>query len=95
MAKRLYKSSDRKISGVCSGIAEFLNIDSTIVRLVWIVLTCFSAGTGIIAYFVCALIMPDRPSDSSDWSNVRQANEYSESDKEFDSYFKKDSQHKD
>ncbi len=90
MAKRLYKSSDKKVCGVCAGIAEYLNIDPTLIRLAWIIGTCIGAGTGIIAYLVCALVFPERPSDSSDWNNVKRANEYTEQDKEFNSYFEKD-----
>ncbi len=57
-SKRLYKIDDgRKIDGVCGGIAEFLDIDPTIVRLAWILFVA-CVGTGIIAYFVAALIMP-------------------------------------
>lgn len=58
MKKRLYKSiKDKKIAGVCGGIAEYLNVDSTIVRLICIVLV-FGWGAGLLAYIVAALIMP-------------------------------------
>ncbi|MDD6214011.1 MAG: PspC domain-containing protein [Firmicutes bacterium] len=57
--KKLYKSqTDRKICGVCGGIAEYFNIDSTIVRLIWAILV-FCFGTGILAYIIAALVMPD------------------------------------
>ncbi len=60
MRKKLYKSeTDRKIFGVCGGIAEYFGIDSTIVRLIWVLLV-FGWGTGILAYIVAALVMPDR-----------------------------------
>lgn len=56
--KKLYKSiDDKKIAGVCGGIAEYMNVDSTIVRLVAIILV-FGWGTGLLAYIVAALIMP-------------------------------------
>lgn len=59
--KRLYKSrTDRKIFGVCGGLAEYFNIDSTIVRLIAIILI-FGFGTGVLAYLVAALIMSDEP----------------------------------
>ncbi len=59
--KRLHKSqTDKKICGVCGGIAEYLNIDSTLIRLVWALLVCF-ACTGILAYILAALILPDNP----------------------------------
>ena len=59
--KKLYKSDvDRKLCGVCGGIAEYLGIDSTIVRLIWVVLVVFF-GTGILAYIISALLIPDYP----------------------------------
>lgn len=58
--KRLYKiENGRKIFGVCGGIAEYFNMDPTIVRLLWVLLV-FCAGTGVLAYFVAALIMPNK-----------------------------------
>ena len=60
--KRLYKIDEGKlIDGVCGGIAEYLNLDPTVVRVLWAVVTCF-AGFGLIAYLACALIMPRKPS---------------------------------
>lgn len=60
--KRLYLSeTDKKLFGVCGGIAEYFDIDSTLVRVAWILLV-FAFGTGILAYFVCALCMPKRNS---------------------------------
>lgn len=59
--KKLYKSDvDRKLCGVCGGIAEYFGIDSTIVRLIWVVLVVFF-GTGILAYIISALVIPDYP----------------------------------
>ena len=59
--KKLYKSStDKKIAGVCGGIAEYFGIDSTLVRLGW-VLFCALGGSGLLAYIIAALVMPDRP----------------------------------
>lgn len=57
--RRLYKSStDRKLCGVCGGIAEYFNIDPTIVRLIWAILVlCF--GTGILAYIIAAIVLPN------------------------------------
>ena len=56
--KKLYKSDvDRKLCGVCGGIAEYLGIDSTIVRLIWVVLVVFF-GTGILAYIIAHLLFP-------------------------------------
>jgi len=62
--KKLYKSrTNVKISGVCGGIAEYLNVDPTIVRLIAVGVTLFSAGIGIFAYILCAVIMPHAPHD--------------------------------
>ena len=59
MQKRLYKSqTDKKFYGVCGGIAEFLGIDSTVVRLIWALLI-FCAGTGVLAYIIAALVLPN------------------------------------
>lgn len=59
--KKLYKSNtDKKIAGVCGGIAEYFNIDSTLVRLGW-VLFCALGGSGLLAYIIMAIIMPSRP----------------------------------
>lgn len=62
MEKKLYKSStDKKICGVCGGIAKYFDIDPTIVRLGAAVLTVISVGTGLIAYIVAAIVMPEEP----------------------------------
>ncbi len=58
MEKKLCKSNDRKISGVCGGIAEYFNIDATLVR-VGFAIFCLFAGTGIIAYIIASFVMPD------------------------------------
>lgn len=56
--KKLYKSQvDKKICGVCGGIALYLNMDSTIIRLIWTLLIVFF-GTGILAYIIAALVIP-------------------------------------
>ena len=64
--KKLYKSkTDEKIAGVCGGIAEYFGIDSTLVRIAWALLV-LCAGTGVLAYIVCALVMPEKPVDYID-----------------------------
>lgn len=56
--KRLVKGQDKKIAGVCSGVAEYFNIDATVVRVAWGLLTlCY--GVGLVAYIVGALVMPN------------------------------------
>ena len=57
--KKLHKSNkDRKISGVCGGIAEYFNVDYTLVRLGFIIVGAM-AGCGVIAYIVASLVMPE------------------------------------
>ena len=58
MEKRLYKSNtDRKLDGVCAGIANYFNIDPTLIRLAWVIFT-LAGGCGLIAYIIAAIIMP-------------------------------------
>jgi len=60
--KKLYKSRNKTISGVCGGIAEFFGIDPTLVRIAWIVFVCLG-GSGILAYIICACVMPCPPDE--------------------------------
>jgi phage shock protein PspC (stress-responsive transcriptional regulator) len=63
--KRLYRSrGDRKIAGVCGGIAKYLGIDPVIPRIVWVVLA-LAAGTGFLAYLVCWLVIPQEPAGAA------------------------------
>ena len=60
MQKKLYRSNkDKKLAGVCGGLAEYLGMDATVVRLIWALLTVCTAFAGLIAYIVCALIIPE------------------------------------
>lgn len=59
--KKLYRIQEgRKLAGVCGGVAEYLNIDPTVVRVIW-ALCCLWGGMGIVAYILCAVIMPEKP----------------------------------
>lgn len=59
--KKLYKSNkDKKLFGVCGGIAEYFEVDSTVVRL-GAILLAFCVGGGILAYLIAALVMPEEP----------------------------------
>ena len=59
MNKRLYRSErNRMLAGVCGGIGEYFNVDATLIRLLWAVLAC--SGTGVVAYFIAAIIIPRR-----------------------------------
>ena len=65
MEKKLYRSTANKtIAGVCAGLAEYLNIDPTIVRVIWALVGL--SGAGLLAYLVCALIIPEKPSNIID-----------------------------
>ena len=64
MTGRLYKSgTDRMWSGVSGGIAEYLDIDSTFVRIGWVIVGFLTAGFAIIAYVVLVIIVPERPEE--------------------------------
>jgi len=55
--KKLYRSgTSRMICGVCGGIGEYLNVDATLIRLIWTIFAC--TGSGILAYFIAAIIIP-------------------------------------
>ena len=56
--KRLTKSRDKMILGVCGGFAEYFGWDPTMVRIIWAVLAC-CFGTGLLAYIIAAIIMPN------------------------------------
>ena len=61
MEKKLYRSrNDKKLAGVCAGLAKYLNMDVTVIRLIMVLLTLFVGG-GLIAYIVCALVIPEEP----------------------------------
>lgn len=93
MNKRLYKSQNKMIAGVCAGIGEYFGIDPTIVRLGFIILLVVGVGIPFLVYIIGLVIIPDRPFSSSEQQyeeEMRSANEYDRSDEEFDKYFKKD-----
>ena len=59
--KKLERSrTDRKIGGVCGGLGDYLDVDSTIVRLIWGV-TVFFGGTGLLAYIIAWIVIPEEP----------------------------------
>ncbi len=58
MKKKLYKSkTDKKLCGVCGGVAEYFDIDPTVARLAWVAFTLLG-GSGILAYIIAAIVMP-------------------------------------
>lgn len=47
------------ICGVCAGIGEYFGVDATVIRLIWVILSIMSLGSGIVAYIIAAIIMPE------------------------------------
>ena len=59
--KQLYRSrANRKIAGVCAGFAEYLDLDPTLVRILWVMLVIFG-GCGLLGYIIAWIIMPEEP----------------------------------
>ena len=64
MQKKLYRSrSNRMLVGVCAGVAEYFNIDPTVICVVWAVTSLF-AFVGVVAYVVCAFVIPEKPDNT-------------------------------
>jgi phage shock protein C len=59
--KQLYRSDDAMLAGVCGGLAEYFNIDATLVRFVAVVLVLLGVGTPILAYLILLFVMPKKP----------------------------------
>jgi phage shock protein C len=60
--KKLYRSEAKSVAGVCGGIAEYFDVDPTLIRLGWVVMTIMTGIVpGIIAYFIAAAVMPVKP----------------------------------
>ncbi|MBI2124963.1 PspC domain-containing protein [Candidatus Woesearchaeota archaeon] len=60
--KRLYRSRrDKVLGGVCGGIAEYLDVDPVVVRLIWAIGTLASMGIGLLAYIIAWIIVPEEP----------------------------------
>ncbi|QNO14457.1 PspC domain-containing protein [Alkalicella caledoniensis] len=59
MARKLYRSrNDRKVAGVCGGIAEYFDLDPSLIRIGWVLFILFG-GSGLLAYIIAAIIIPD------------------------------------
>ncbi len=74
--KKLRKSADQKVCGVCGGIAEYFGIDPTLVRVIYLILL-FTTGIGILPYIILALVMDDAPESPKTTDYTRQENSYS------------------
>ncbi|MCD7723577.1 MAG: PspC domain-containing protein [Clostridiales bacterium] len=68
MKKKLYRNvEDKKIAGVCSGLADYFDLDATLIRIIWAA-AILLGGVGFWLYIICALIVPAKPTD--DYNNV-------------------------
>lgn len=62
MQRRLYRSiRDRMLGGVCGGLANYLNVDPTLIRLLWVAFTLFSQAPGLLLYVIAWIIVPAEP----------------------------------
>ncbi|MFA4989852.1 MAG: PspC domain-containing protein [Candidatus Omnitrophota bacterium] len=61
MEKLYLSNTDRKIGGVCGGLGEYFKIDSTLFRILFILLTIISFGIGIVGYLVVWMVIPRKP----------------------------------
>jgi phage shock protein C len=58
--KRLYRlKHERILGGVCAGLGEHLNVDPTVIRLIWVAVTLLSLGTGLVIYIIAWIIIPE------------------------------------
>ena len=62
--KKLRRSNDKMIAGVCAGLAEYFNIDPVLVRIIVVVLS-LAGGPGIVLYIILWIVMPESPTDST------------------------------
>ena len=69
MEKKLYRSNDRKIFGVCGGLAEYFGINPLIVRILGIIFAVNTNGLGAVIYLVVAILMANRPDYASRYDN--------------------------
>ena len=71
--KKLYKDTNNAmLSGVCAGVAKYFDLDPTVIRLIWVFVTLLG-GSGLVAYVVCAIVIPDEPdgvTDVEDYTEV-------------------------
>lgn len=67
MEKKLYRSTtDKMVAGVCGGLAEYLNMDVTALRLIWTLVVVFTGfAPGVLVYIVAVFVMPEKPATSA------------------------------
>jgi phage shock protein PspC (stress-responsive transcriptional regulator) len=71
--KRLYRSrKDLMLGGVCGGLGEHIDVDPTIIRVVWAVVTLLTIGTGLLAYIIAWILIPEEPVEAVDPAGSEQ-----------------------
>jgi phage shock protein PspC (stress-responsive transcriptional regulator) len=58
--KKLVRSANKKIAGVCGGLAEYFGMDASIVRIIWLLATIFTAFAGVLIYILLMIVMPEQ-----------------------------------
>jgi phage shock protein C len=67
--RKLYRSrSNRMVAGVCGGIAEYSNMDPTIVRVLMVILAFFTGGGALLAYPILWMVVPEAPQQAATWT---------------------------
>lgn len=77
--RRLRKSADQKVCGVCGGLGEYFGIDPTIIRVIYLILL-FTTGIGILPYIILAIVMDDAPESAKTTCYQKEENSYSAND---------------
>ncbi|HES59982.1 MAG: PspC domain-containing protein [Calditrichaceae bacterium] len=70
--KQIYRSNNKMFAGVCAGIAEYFDIDPTLVRLGYVLLSIASFGMGLVVYIILMIILPQAPTTSDSTSVERK-----------------------
>lgn len=60
VGKRLMRSKDKKVAGVCAGLGDYFDLDPTIVRILFVVIF-FAGGASLLAYLIMWIVMPEEP----------------------------------
>ena len=69
MTERLYRShDDRMLAGVAAGVADYLDTDPSLIRIIWVVLAFVTGGIALVVYIVMAIVVPEAPAGSMPWT---------------------------
>jgi phage shock protein C len=67
--RKLFRSRDnRMIAGICGGLAEYANVDPTVVRVGFVLLAFFTGGASLLAYPIMWIVVPEQPEQPADWT---------------------------